>query len=120
MNPAVLPFQLSLNHLPKLSSFFHRGHLLNMSDHSFHSQVWRVEGVASQYSFFEKFTAPAAEAVISQCGLLTTQVTQSNSPLVILDSACGTGIITSLIFESAALQNYDLDVTSGDLSPALV
>ncbi|KAG9039876.1 hypothetical protein FRB95_004348 [Tulasnella sp. JGI-2019a] len=67
---------------------------------------------------FERATGPPAEALLSQCGILDSSTT--NTPLRVYDGACGTGIVGSLLYKSAALEGRSLNVMCGDISPLMV
>ncbi|CAD6591728.1 MAG: hypothetical protein ASARMPREDX12_005395 [Alectoria sarmentosa] len=64
----------------------------------------------------ETATGPPAEALLSSCGLLPTQPAGS----VILDNACGAGVVTARLMEGGGSSNKDLSVVCGDLDQTMV
>jgi ubiquinone/menaquinone biosynthesis C-methylase UbiE len=64
----------------------------------------------------ETATGVPARAMLEQCGLLPNPPATA----VILDNACGTGIVTARLFESAGSDRRDLTVVCGDLDQTMV
>lgn len=64
----------------------------------------------------ETATGVPARAMLEQCGLLP--VPPANA--VILDNACGAGIVTARLFESVGSSRHDLAVVCGDLDEVMV
>ncbi|KAI9720441.1 MAG: hypothetical protein M1812_002947 [Candelaria pacifica] len=66
----------------------------------------------------EKLTGYYATALISQAGLLSSK---GNEPLVVLDNACGSGIVSSLLYATLneSSKNH-LKLTCGDVSEMFV
>ena len=65
----------------------------------------------------ESFTGPPARRLIQQAGLLQT----TNGPLVVLDNACGTGVVSSLMYEMLDEDAKErLQLTCGDFSQGMV
>jgi ubiquinone/menaquinone biosynthesis C-methylase UbiE len=78
---------------------------------------WKASNIAELYKGAESVTGPFAKHLIRQAGLLEP----SEGPLIILDNACGTGIVTSELhdmLDEGAKER--LQVTCGDLSEAMV
>lgn len=81
------------------------------------SYMWNNQKSATTYRSGEKLTAPHAKHFIEQSGVAT----RTERPLVILDNACGTGVISSLlhrILDEDTRSNWEL--TCGDSSEAMV
>ncbi|KAG8886376.1 hypothetical protein FRB97_004911 [Tulasnella sp. 331] len=92
---------------------------ISVDDEENQNSDWTLEeGAAKRFTFFEPGTAPPADAMISQCGLLTPPSTPT--PLIILDNACGTGIVTRLLCEKPALEGRPFTVFFGDVSPDMI
>ncbi len=64
----------------------------------------------------ETATGVPARAMLEQCGLLPSPPPDA----VILDNACGAGIVTARLFESAGSDRHDLNVVCGDLDQTMV
>lgn len=78
-------------------------------------QVLPTKLLAAQYAA-ETATGPPAQALLSNCGLLPTQPAGS----VILDIACGAGVVTAYLVEKSGSSNDDLSVVCGDLDQTMV
>jgi len=73
--------------------------------------------VSDYKSLAERITGPLARRLIEQTGVLQAKQT----PLVVLDNACGTGVVSHELFnllDDSAKEN--LDLTCGDLSEGMV
>ncbi len=81
------------------------------------AKFWQDENIVSSYYGFERVTAGPGRIMLSQSGLLSDG---GNEPLRVLDNACGTGIITSLLYSDQSLVGRGLEVICGDLSPTMV
>ncbi|THH12457.1 hypothetical protein EW146_g7680 [Bondarzewia mesenterica] len=82
----------------------------------YQEMFWR-HADADAYSTFEHMTSPPAFAMLQQSGIFSTS---PDSPLVILDNACGTGIVTCILHECKELQSRQFNVICGDTSPNMV
>jgi ubiquinone/menaquinone biosynthesis C-methylase UbiE len=74
--------------------------------------------MAQLYEGAENITGPHARLLLEQAGLSKTQ-----SPLVILDNACGTGVVSSYLYDSDLLDvgtKDNLQLTCGDFSESMV
>jgi len=70
-----------------------------------------------KFKFLEMITGPSAQQLIHQAGLFG--VTQG--PLVVLDNACGSGIVTSLLYQNLdASAKERLGLTCGDVAQEMV
>ena len=64
----------------------------------------------------ETGTAPPARAMLEQCGLLPSPPAGA----IVLDNACGAGILTACLFEASKSDRNDLTVVCGDLDQTMV
>lgn len=64
----------------------------------------------------ETATGPPAETLLSNCGLLPTRP----AGVVILDNACGAGVVTARLLEKGGSSNENLSVVCGDLDQTMV
>ncbi|RPD55703.1 S-adenosyl-L-methionine-dependent methyltransferase [Lentinus tigrinus ALCF2SS1-7] len=80
---------------------------------------WQDPETAKKYKEkAETLTGPFALQLVRQCGL---DRVDGSSELVILDNACGTGIVTHHIYETLSpAAKAKLQVVCGDLSPWMV
>jgi ubiquinone/menaquinone biosynthesis C-methylase UbiE len=78
---------------------------------------WKDSSVAEKYKGVCVVTGPPARHMIRQAGLLQVE----RGPLVVLDNACGLGIVTSLLYEMLQEGAKDgLQITCGDISEGMV
>ncbi|KAJ5604651.1 hypothetical protein N7510_009805 [Penicillium lagena] len=85
--------------------------------------LFESDSFVSQYRTGEKITGTFAKCLISQSGILTEFKTKSqpDRPLVVLDNACGTGVVSSIL-------HHELDehvrkqwtLTCGDISEGML
>lgn len=69
------------------------------------------------YKIAEKITRLFAQDLVDLSGLIRSPL----SPLVVLDNACGTGVISIAIHDTLQSQASDSwELTCGDISPGLV
>ena len=79
---------------------------------------WQNPEIAKQYKPGEALTGPFALHLIKQSGL---DRADGSKKLVVLDNACGTGIVTVLLYETLSpAAKANLEVVAGDFSPAMV
>jgi ubiquinone/menaquinone biosynthesis C-methylase UbiE len=65
----------------------------------------------------ESFTGPPARRLIQQVGLIQ----MDKGPLIVLDNACGTGVVSSLLYEMLDENDKEkLQLSCGDFSEAMV
>lgn len=79
---------------------------------------WNNPRTADIYKKAEKVTGPHARLLLEQAGLR-----EAPGPLVVLDNACGTGVVSSLLYDSDLLgtsAKENLQVTCGDFSEVMV
>ncbi|KAL4897897.1 S-adenosyl-L-methionine-dependent methyltransferase [Aspergillus ambiguus] len=70
----------------------------------------------TRYKLAERVTGPFAQILVNYSG-----VAQNTRPPVILDHACGTGVVSDALVHSLDLQTIkSWDLTCGDISPGLV
>ncbi|KAF7986407.1 hypothetical protein HWV62_31259 [Athelia sp. TMB] len=80
--------------------------------------IWTDPRNAKLYKAGEHITGAPAVDLIKQAGLLQTPLQR---PPVILDNACGTGIVTSLLYQMMPEENVkNMDLVSGDISTGMV
>lgn len=71
----------------------------------------------SRYRLAEQVTGPFARVLVDHSGVAQS----SRRPLVILDNACGTGVVGDALYHSLDPSARDsLELTCGDISPGLV
>lgn len=72
---------------------------------------------ARRYKPTERITGPFARNLIQQVGVLQADI----GPLIVLDNACGTGIVSSELYEmlDESARN-SLQLTCGDISEGMV
>lgn len=83
--------------------------------------LFKSEAFAAQYKVAEAFTGPFGQSLIEQTKLLEDAKARPDQPLFVLDNACGTGIISSLLNEkldSSIKRKWKL--TCGDISTPLL
>jgi len=73
--------------------------------------------VAKNYAAAERATGPAAQALIRQAGLVPDD---KNTNFEVLDNACGTGIVTSELYETFKGKEDHLRLVCGDFSAQMV
>ncbi|CEL01421.1 hypothetical protein ASPCAL01004 [Aspergillus calidoustus] len=80
------------------------------------ASVFKTASFVKTYKLAEKATGPFAEALIDY-----TEITSYPSPPVILDNACGTGIVSSILNSKVSEQvRQGWELTAGDFSEAMV
>jgi ubiquinone/menaquinone biosynthesis C-methylase UbiE len=80
------------------------------------ASVFKTASFVKTYKLAEKATGPFAEALIDY-----TEITSYPSPPVILDNACGTGIVSSILNSKVSEQvRQRWELTAGDFSEAMV
>lgn len=80
--------------------------------------IWDDPLKAKLYKSGEHITGPPAKQLIQQAGLLHTTL---EFPLIILDNAYGTGIVTHLLYKTLLEDSVnDLHLTCGDISPVMI
>ena len=83
--------------------------------------MWKDPRNAKLYKAGEHITGPPAVDLIDlikQAGLLQSPLQR---PPVILDNACGTGIVTSLLYQMIPEENVkSMELVSGDISTGMV
>ena len=75
----------------------------------------------NQYKTGEDITGQFAKLLIDQTGLVANSKVNPDKPLVVLDNACGTGIVSSILQQELDDQiKSNLKLTCGDLSPGML
>ncbi|GAD93840.1 UbiE/COQ5 family methyltransferase, putative [Paecilomyces variotii No. 5] len=80
-------------------------------------ELWEDPGFASRYRFAEVITGPYAKLLVEQTGIQSTK----ERPLVILDNACGTGVVADKLqrsLDEEAISNMQL--TCADISEVML
>ncbi|KAF2179241.1 S-adenosyl-L-methionine-dependent methyltransferase [Zopfia rhizophila CBS 207.26] len=81
------------------------------------NQIWKDPEVVKGWKNGERVSLPAGELLLKQAGLLSSPET----PLVILDNACGTGVISALLYDKLDPAARDgMQLTCGDVSGPMV
>jgi len=81
------------------------------------ADYWTNANAAQLYKDRERLTGSIARCLIQQVGLLQAQ----KGPLIVLDNACGTGVLSSLLYEMLDESAKErLQLTCGDFSEAMV
>lgn len=79
---------------------------------------WQSPDIAKKYKAGETLSAPFALHLIRQAGL---DKADGSEELVVLDNACGTGVVTLNIYEALSpAAKAKLEVVCGDFSPGMV
>lgn len=82
---------------------------------------FKSEAYAASFKRGEMVTYPFARMLVEQSKMTTESKVYSNSPPVVLDNACGTGVISSILnqkLDTTIKQSWRL--TCGDISPAVL
>ena len=83
--------------------------------------LFKDDKFVNNYKTGEQITAQFAYSLLDQCDIINTANNNHNKPLVVLDNACGTGIVSSILHEKlddAVKSHWKL--TCGDISPGMV
>lgn len=68
-----------------------------------HARDWEVifkeDKFVNQYKTGEHITGQFAKLLIDQSGLVANSKANPDKPLVVLDNACGTGVVSSILQE---------------------
>lgn len=79
--------------------------------------LWNDDRIAQKYLATERVTGPPARHMIRKVGLLHA----GQGPFVVLDNACGTGVVTYQLYEMLDESAKErLRLTCGDLSERMV
>lgn len=85
------------------------------------STMFKDENFVKSYKLAEKATAPFGSDLIDHCGIVAEAKSNPEKPLVILDNACGTGVITRMLNERLDAQTKSKwKITCGDFSEAMI
>jgi SAM-dependent methyltransferase len=85
--------------------------------------LFESDSFVSQYKTGEKITGAFARTLIGQSGILTESKTKSqpDRPLVVLDNACGTGVVSSILHHGLDEQvRKQWTLTCGDISEGML
>jgi len=82
-----------------------------------HAGTWKDPRIAGAFKQAESITGPAGRRLIELAGLPE----DTQEALIVLDNACGTGIITALLHDMlSADQQAKLQLTCTDFAPSMV
>lgn len=85
------------------------------------AQVWSDPKVASKYRGAEQITGIFAKYLLLQAGLPNEQVSEPKKPLIVLDNACGTGMLSKTLWEMLDEHAKEkLQLVCGDISEGMV
>ena len=82
-------------------------------------QHWENKSTVSWFQKAEVCVLPTSIGLVRHAGLLDRTDSNSDTSLTILDNACGTGVITSLLQKESHLKDR-CEITCADLSSAMV
>ncbi|KAJ5363696.1 Acetylaranotin bis-thiomethyltransferase [Penicillium cataractarum] len=90
-----------------------------------HARDWekffKEDKFTNQYKTGEQITGQFAKLLIDQSGLVANSKANPDSPLVVLDNACGTGIVSSILQHELGDQaKSNLKLTCGDISQGML
>ncbi len=81
------------------------------------TSIWSDPKVAERYKLVERITGPFARCLIRQAEMHQVEET----PFVILDNACGTGVVSSQLYETLDKSVTDrMQLTCGDSSEGMI
>jgi len=83
--------------------------------------LFKSEAYADSFKRGEIVTYPFAQMLIEQSKLATESKANPDQPPVVLDNACGTGVVSSILnqkLDPIVKKNWKL--TCGDISPAVL
>ncbi|KXG46242.1 uncharacterized protein PGRI_050980 [Penicillium griseofulvum] len=82
---------------------------------------FKSEAYANSFKRGEMITRPFAELLVDQSKVISESKANPDQPLVILDNACGTGIISSILNDKVGdIVKEKWKLTSGDISSAII
>ena len=85
------------------------------------AQVWSDPKVASKYRGAEQITGIYAKCLLLQAGLPNEQASEPKKPLIVLDNACGTGMLSENLWEMLDEHaKEELQLVCGDTSEGMV
>lgn len=83
--------------------------------------LFKEEKFIDNYKIGEKVTGLFAKDLLDQTQLVTDANANPAKPLVVLDNACGTGIVSSLLQKELGEQvKHNLALTCGDISGGML
>lgn len=82
---------------------------------------FKEDKFVNQYKTGEHVTGQFAKTLIDQSGLVANSKANPDTPLIVLDNACGTGIVSSILQKELDDQaKKNLKLTCGDISPGML
>lgn len=85
--------------------------------------VWDFPEFSKMYVNAEKITGPYGKLLLQKAGIEKTLQKEENEKLVVLDQACGTGVVTKNLMEmlkSHPKQKETVEVTCADFADSMV
>lgn len=83
--------------------------------------MFKDENFVRNYKIAEKATGTFGESLIEQSAIVAEAKANPEKPLVVLDNACGTGIISRMLHDKLdAHSRSQLKLTCGDISEAMI
>lgn len=115
---------MSLDRLHALSQLF-QPTMASQSTMNSHARDWETffkeDKFVNQYKTGEHITGQFAKRLIDQSGLVANSKANPDTPLVVLDNACGTGIVSSILqHELDDEVKNNLKLTCGDISQGML
>lgn len=92
-----------------------------MASHQDWEKLFKDNKFVANYKTGEKVTGQFAQALINQSGLIVESKASPDKPLVVLDNACGSGIVSSILHQQlhdSVKNNWKL--TCGDISEGML
>ncbi|KAJ5907606.1 hypothetical protein N7495_000288 [Penicillium taxi] len=83
--------------------------------------LFKSDSFVNQYKTGGKITGQYALSLIEQSNIIANSKLNPNQPLVVLDNACGTGVVSSILHHELGdkvKKNWKL--TCGDISPGMI
>lgn len=92
-----------------------------MADKQDWENLFKNDKFINNYKTGEHITGHFAQSLLDQTGLVTEANSDPSKTLVVLDNACGTGIVSSILhnkLDDAVKATWKL--TCGDISPGMI
>lgn len=85
------------------------------------AEMWSDPNVASKYRGAEHITGEYAKCLLLQAGLPNWHTSEPKKPLIVLDNACGTGMVSENLWEMLDEPAKEgLRLVCGDISEGMV
>lgn len=84
-------------------------------------KMWSDPKIASKYRGAEQITGTFARCLLVQAGLPNEHASGPEKPLIVLDNACGTGMVSETLWDMLDEHaKKDLRLVCGDISQGMV